>query len=52
VLWLDKTTHLPVGAETYDWPRQGGPEGGDLLEWYRYFDIRCNIGLTDSDFSR
>jgi len=52
VLWLDKATHLPAGAETYDWPRNGGPEGGDLLEWYRYRDIRCNIGLADDTFRR
>jgi hypothetical protein len=51
VLWLDKTTHLPVGAETYDWPRTGGPAGGDLLESYRYLDLRCNVGLGDATFS-
>jgi hypothetical protein len=50
VLWLDKVTHLPVGAETYDWPRRGGSDGGDLLEWYRYLDLRCNIGLGDDAF--
>jgi hypothetical protein len=52
VLWLDKTTHLPVGAETYDWPRRGGPEGGDLLESYRFLDLRCNIGLDSDTFHR
>lgn len=51
VLWLDKATHLPAGAETYDWPRRGGAEGGDLLEWYRYLDLRCNTGLEDTVFS-
>src|SRR5208283_4835688 len=51
VLWLDRATHLPIGAETYDWPRQGGPEEGDLLEWYRYLDIHCNHGLGDDTFS-
>jgi hypothetical protein len=52
VLWLDKVTHLPVGAETYDWPRPGGLDGGDLLESYRYFDLHCNVGLDDDVFSR
>jgi hypothetical protein len=52
VLWLDKATHLPVGAETYDWPHRGGPEGGDLLESYRFLDLRCNIGFSDDTFSR
>jgi hypothetical protein len=51
VLWLDKETHWPVGAETYDWPRQGGPVGGELLETYRYLDLRCNIGLGDEAFA-
>jgi hypothetical protein len=51
-LWLDKATHLPVGAETYDWPRPGGPEGGDLLESYRFLNLRCNVGLGDDVFNR
>jgi Protein of unknown function (DUF1571) len=51
VLWLDKVTHLPVGCETYDWPRQGSPEGDDLLESYRYVNLRCNIGLGDNEFA-
>jgi hypothetical protein len=50
VLWLDKATHLPAGAEAYDWPRAGGPEGGDLLESYRYVDFRWNIDLGDDAF--
>jgi len=50
VLWLDKATHMPVGAETYDWPHPGSPEDGDLLESYRYLDLRCNIGLGESVF--
>ena len=49
-LWLDKTTHLPVGAETYDWPRYGRSPDGDLLESYRYLNLRCNIGLGDDAF--
>ncbi len=51
VLWLDKATHLPIGSETYDWPRPGSAESGDLLEWYRYLDLRCNVGLGDDVFS-
>ena len=50
VLWLDKASHLPIGAETYDWPRRGGTEGGDLLERYRYVNIRCNVGFGDDAF--
>ena len=51
VLWLDKETHLPAGAETYDWPHAGADEGGDLLEAYRFEHLRCNIGLNDQTFS-
>jgi hypothetical protein len=50
VLWLDNATRMPAGAETYDWPRRGGPEGGDLLESYRFLDLRCNISLSDDAF--
>jgi hypothetical protein len=51
VLWLDKATHMPAGAATYDWPCPEGCEGGDLLESYRYQDLRCNVGLGDDVFS-
>ncbi len=51
VLWLDKETCLPVGAETYDWPRPGSFAGGELLESYRFLDLRCNIGLNDDVFA-
>jgi hypothetical protein len=50
VLWLDKETHLPAGAETYDWPQAGGQGAGDLLEAYRFENLRCNIGLSDKTF--
>jgi Protein of unknown function (DUF1571) len=49
-LWLDKASHLPAGAETYDWPTDQSP--GNLLESYRYLELRCNIGLSDRDFPR
>jgi len=52
MLWLDKETLLPLGAETYDWPRLGSPPGGDLLERYRFLDIRCNVGLSDNIFNQ
>jgi Protein of unknown function (DUF1571) len=51
VLWIDKETLLPLGAETYDWPRPGSPTEGDLLEKYRFLNIRCNIGLKDNVFA-
>jgi hypothetical protein len=51
ILWLDKETHLPAGAEAYDWPRRNGPPAGELLESYRFLELHCNIGLTDKMFA-
>ena len=50
LLWLDKVTHLPLGTETYGWPRAGGADEGDLLESYRFLEIRCNVGLGEAQF--
>jgi hypothetical protein len=50
VVYFDKENTLPVRLELYDWPRQSGPAGGDLLESYSYFNMRFNVGLTDATF--
>jgi hypothetical protein len=50
VLWLDRATHLPVGAETYDWPRDDHSEP-ELLESYRFLNLRCNLGLSEATFA-
>lgn len=50
VVYFDKETRLPIRFEAYDWPRNGGPPEGDLLECYSYVDLRFNIGLTEADF--
>ena len=50
VMYVDKATHLPVRVEAYDWPRQGGADGGDLLECYGYLHLRTNIRLDDAIF--
>lgn len=50
VTYFDRETKLPVRIEAYDWPKQGGPPGGELLECYSYVDLRFNIGLTDAAF--
>lgn len=52
VLYLDKETKLPIRTENYDWPSQGSPEGGDLLEVFSFIDLHTNVGLTDADFAR
>ena len=52
MLYIDNDTKLPVRAENYDWPRQGGPPEGELLEMFSYIDLRFNVGLTDQEFSK
>lgn len=51
VVYFDKETHLPVRIEAYDWPRAGGPPGGELLECYSYADVKFNVNLTDAAFN-
>jgi len=51
VVYFDKVTTLPIRVENYDWPRQGGTPGGDLLESYSYVQMRLNIGLGDDVFN-
>jgi hypothetical protein len=52
VVYFDKENSLPVRVELYDWPKAGGPAGGELLESYSYFNLRFNVGLTDATFTR
>jgi hypothetical protein len=52
VLYLDKERKLPIRTENYDWPYQGGPAGGELLEVFSFVDLRLNVGLTDAAFAR
>ncbi len=52
VIYLDKESKLPIRNENYDWPRQGGPATGELLEVYSYTDLRFNVGLTERDFNK
>lgn len=42
-LMVDKETHLPVKATTWDW-------AGKLYETYSYKDIKLNVGLSPKDF--
>lgn len=52
VVYFDKETRLPVRLECYDWPRQGGPPEGDLLESFSYVDLRFDVGLTEQFFNK
>jgi uncharacterized protein DUF1571 len=51
VIYFDKETHLPVRAEIYDWPRQGGAAEGELLEVYSYVNLKLNVQLGDDAFN-
>jgi hypothetical protein len=50
IVYFDKETRLPIRTESYDWPRQGGPPGGDLLEAFSFVDLRFNVNLNDAAF--
>jgi hypothetical protein len=52
VLYIDVETKLPIRTESYDWPRQGGPADGELLELFSYIDLRLNVGLPDATFNK
>lgn len=52
VLYLDRDSKLPVRAENYDWPRQGGAPTGELMERVGYTNLRWNLGLTDKEFNK
>ena len=52
VLYIDKESKLPVRNENYDWPRQGGNPGGELMEMFSFVNLRFNVGLTDREFNK
>jgi hypothetical protein len=52
VVYLEKESKIPIRIENYDWPRQGGAEGGDLLEMFSYVGLRFNAGLRDEEFNK
>jgi hypothetical protein len=52
LMYFDKTTHLPIRVESYDWPKQGGPPGGELFESYSYANLKLNPGVPDAVFNR
>lgn len=52
VIYLEKESKIPIRMENYDWPRQGGAEGGDLLEMFSYVGLRFNTGLRDEEFNK
>jgi hypothetical protein len=52
VVFFDKETKLPVRFECYDWPKQGGPPEGELLECFSYVNVQFNMTLPESIFTR
>ena len=52
LIYFDKTTHLPIRVESYDWPKPGGPPGGELFESYSYANLKLNPGIPNEVFNR
>jgi hypothetical protein len=52
VVYFDKQTRLPIRVECYDWPRQGGPPGGEMLETFSYAGLQLNVPVNDTLFNR
>jgi hypothetical protein len=52
VIYLEKESKIPIRLENYDWPRKGGPEGGELLEMFGYVNLQFNTGLKDAEFDK
>lgn len=52
VIYLEKQSKLPIRLENYDFPRQGGPAEGELLEMFSYVNLQFNTGLRDEDFAK
>ena len=50
VLYLEKQSKLPIRLENYDFPRQGTPPEGELLEMFSYANLQFNTGLRDEEF--
>jgi len=51
VVYFDKSNHLPIRVENYDWPRPGGNPNGTLLESYSYASLRLNVRIVDAIFN-
>jgi hypothetical protein len=52
VMYLEKTSKLPIRLENYDWPVQGGSADGELLEMFSYVNIQWNTGLREAEFDK
>jgi hypothetical protein len=52
VVYFDKENRLPIRVENYDWPRQGGPADGELLESFSFINIQFNRGINEAIFKQ
>lgn len=52
VMYLEKGSKLPIRLENYDWPRESGPTGGELLETFNYVNLEFNVGLNAAEFNK
>ena len=50
-LYIDDELNVPIRLTAHGWPEKEGNEA-PLIEEYTYVDLRLNVGLSDSDFSR
>lgn len=47
-IWLDREWNVPLGFESWEWPKEKGEPR--LAESYRYLKLEFDQGLTDRDF--
>jgi hypothetical protein len=52
VIYLEKTSKMPIRLEHYDWPQKGGSADGELLEISNYVKIQVNTGLREAEFNK
>jgi hypothetical protein len=52
VVYFDKEINAPIRVEVYDWPKTGGPAGGELIETYSYINLQLNANLPDATFNK
>jgi hypothetical protein len=48
-VFIDNDLHFPIQVEIYELPRDGG-KGPQLVEAYKYLDLKLNNGYSDADF--
>jgi hypothetical protein len=51
VVYFDQKTSLPIRVENYDWPKSPR-DPGELIEMFSYVNVRVNVDLPDSVFSK